>query len=46
MARDFATKLQAAEQDILDKIPVPPLQPTAAPVRKPASPPLQLAPAR
>ncbi len=46
MARDFATKLQAAEQDILDKIPVPPLQPAAAPVRKPASPPLQLVPAR
>jgi hypothetical protein len=46
MARDFATKLQAAEQDILDKIPVLPLQPAAAPVRKPASPPLQLAPAR
>jgi hypothetical protein len=46
MARDFATKLQAAEQDILEKLPVPPLQPAAAPVRKPASPPLQLAPAR
>jgi len=45
MARDFATKLQAAEQDILDKISAPPLQPAAAPVRKPASPPLQLAPA-
>ena len=35
MARDFATKLQAAEQDILDKISVPPPQPPAAPVRKP-----------
>src|SRR6266853_25856 len=46
MARDFATKLQAAAQDILDKISAPPLQPAAAPVRKPASPPLQLAPAR
>jgi len=46
MARDFATKLQAAEQDILDKISAPPLQPAAATVRKPASPPLQLAPAR
>jgi hypothetical protein len=46
MARDFATKLQAAEQDILDKISVPPPQPAAAPVRKPASPPLPLTPAR
>jgi hypothetical protein len=46
MARDFATKLQAAEQDILDKISVPPSQPAAAPVRKPASPPLPLTPAR
>jgi len=35
MTRDFATKLQAAEQDILDKISVPPPQPPAAPVRKP-----------
>jgi hypothetical protein len=34
MTRDFATKLQAAEQDILDKISVPPPQPPAAPVRK------------
>jgi hypothetical protein len=46
MARDFATKLQAAEQDILDKISVPPSQPAAAPVGKPASPPLPLTPAR
>jgi hypothetical protein len=35
MARDFATKLQAAEQDIVDKISAPP--PPAAPVRKPVS---------
>jgi hypothetical protein len=33
MARDFTTKLQAAEQDIVDKISAPPLP--AAPVRKP-----------
>jgi hypothetical protein len=33
-AANGATKLQAAEQDILDKIPVPPLQPAADPVRK------------
>ncbi len=46
MTRDFTTKLKAAEQDILDKISVPSLQPAAAPVRKPAPPPLQLAPAR
>jgi hypothetical protein len=46
MTRDFTAKLKAAEQDILDKISVPPLQPAAVPVRKPASPPLQLAPAR
>jgi len=46
MTRDFTTKLQAAEQEILDKISVPPSQPAAAPVRKPASPPLPLAPAR
>jgi hypothetical protein len=32
MARDFATKLQAAEQDIVDKISAPP---PPAPVRKP-----------
>ncbi len=46
MARDFTAKLHAAEQDILDKISAPPSQSAAAPVRKPALPPLQLAPAR
>ncbi|HMA75498.1 MAG TPA: hypothetical protein VKP67_29020 [Xanthobacteraceae bacterium] len=46
MARDFTTKLQAAEQDILDKISVPPPQPAAAPARKPVSQPLQVAPVR
>jgi hypothetical protein len=46
MARDFTAKLYATEPDILDKISVPPSQPAAAPVRKPASPPLPLAPAR
>jgi len=48
MARDFTTNLLAAEQDILDKIPVPPPapQPAAAPARKPISPPLQVAPVR
>ena len=35
MTRDFATKLQAAEQEILDKISVPPPPPTAVPARKP-----------
>jgi len=47
MAGDFATKLQATEQNILDKISVPPSQPAATSVRKPAPPPpLPLAPAR
>jgi hypothetical protein len=46
MTRDFTTKLQAAEQDILDKISAPPPQPTAATVRKPVPSPLQLAPSR
>src|SRR5258706_14412692 len=46
MTRDFTTKLKPAEHDILDKISVPSLQPAAAPVRKRAPPPLQLAPAR
>ncbi len=46
MARDFTTKLQAAEQDILDKISAPPQQPAAAPARKPLPPPLQVTPAR
>lgn len=41
MARDFAAKLQAAEQDILATIPVAPPQPATAPVRRPAPPPLQ-----
>ena len=46
MTRDITAKLQAAEQDILDKISVPPPPPAAAPSRKPAAPPLQLAPSR
>jgi hypothetical protein len=46
MTRDFTTKLRAAEQDILDKISVPPQQQPAAPARKPVSPPLQVAPGR
>ncbi len=46
MTRDFTTKLQAAEQEILDKISAPPPQPAAAPARKSASPPLPLTPAR
>jgi small-conductance mechanosensitive channel len=41
MARDFTTKLQAAERDILAKISVPSPQPAAGPVRKPAPPSLQ-----
>jgi hypothetical protein len=32
------TKLQAIEQDILDKVPAPPQQPAAAPARKPVPP--------
>jgi hypothetical protein len=45
IARDFTTKLQAAEQDILDKIsPAPP--PAAAPARRPVPPPPQAAPLR
>ena len=36
MTRDIANKLQAAEQDILDKLSAPPPQPAAAPARKPA----------
>jgi hypothetical protein len=39
MVREFAAKLQAAEQDILATMPSP--QPAVAPVHKPASPPLQ-----
>jgi len=46
MTRDFSTKLQAAEREILDKIAVPPPQPIAAPIRKPVTPPLQVAPLR
>jgi hypothetical protein len=46
MARDLTAKLRASEQDILDKISVPPSQPAAAPVRRPAPPPVQVAPAR
>jgi len=46
MTRDFTTKLQAAEQEILDKISVPPPQPAAAPARKPMPPPSQALPAR
>jgi hypothetical protein len=40
MARDFAAKLEAAEQDILATMPASP-QPAVAPVRKPAPSPLQ-----
>jgi len=39
MTGDITTKLNAAEQDILDKISVPQPQPTVAPARKPAPPP-------
>jgi len=46
ITRDITAKLQAAEQDILDKISAPAPQPAAAPARKPAPPPLQLAPPR
>jgi hypothetical protein len=46
ITRDITVKLQAAEQDILDKMSAPPPPPTAAPARKPVPPPLQLAPAR
>ncbi len=46
ITRDITVKLQAAEQDILDKISAPPPQPAAAPARKSAPPPLQLAPTR
>jgi hypothetical protein len=44
ITRDITVKLQAAEQDILDKISAPPSQPAAAPPRKSVPPPLQLAP--
>ena len=47
MTRDFSTKLQAAQREILDKIAVPPPpQPVAAPARKPVLPPSQVAPLR
>jgi hypothetical protein len=46
MTRDFTMKLQAAEQDILEKISVPPAQPVTAPARKPVPPSLQVAPLR
>jgi hypothetical protein len=46
ITRDLTTKLQAAEQDILDRISVPPSQPAASPARKPAPSPLQVAPVR
>jgi hypothetical protein len=46
IARDLTTKLQAAEKDILDRISAPPLQPAAAPARKPVPSPLQVAPLR
>jgi hypothetical protein len=48
ITRDLTTKLQAAEQDILDRISVPPSQPAASLARKPSpSPsPLQVAPVR
>jgi len=46
ITRDIIVKLQAAEQDILDKISAPLPQPAAAPARKSAPPPLQLAPPR
>jgi hypothetical protein len=46
VTHDFTMKLQAAEQDILGKIPAPP-QPAAAPARRPAVPvPSQAAPLR
>jgi hypothetical protein len=46
MARDLATKLQAAEEDILNKISITPQQPAAASARKPTPPPLQVPPIR
>jgi hypothetical protein len=43
MTGDLTNKLNAAEQDILDKISAPPPQPAAAPARKPvpATPPVR-----
>ena len=46
MTRDFTTRLQAVEKEILDKISLPPPQPSAAPARKPVPPPLQVTPSR
>jgi hypothetical protein len=46
MARDFTAKLNAVEQDILDKISLPPSQSATAPVRKPVPSPSQAAPLR
>jgi hypothetical protein len=46
MTRVFTTKVQTAEQNILDKISASPPQPAAAPARKPVPPPLQVAPSR
>jgi hypothetical protein len=47
VTRDFTMKLQAAEQDILGKLPATAQQPPAAPARRPAGPvPSQEAPLR
>jgi hypothetical protein len=46
MTRDFTAKLQAVEQDILDKISQAAPPPAAAPARKPVPPPAQPAPLR
>jgi hypothetical protein len=45
MTRDI-TNLQAAEQDILQKISAPPPRPAATPAHKPVPPPLQAPPVR
>jgi len=46
IARDITAKLQAVEQDILDRISAPSPQLAVPPTRKPAPQPLQLAPSR
>ena len=50
MTRDFTTKLQVVEQDILDKISAPPPRPAPAPARnpvlRPSQAPIPLTPAR
>jgi hypothetical protein len=46
ITRDITVKLQAAEQDILEKLSAPPPQQAAIPARKSVPPPLQLAPPR